>query len=88
MQPEGIMLSEISQTHIQRQIRMLSIYITIYVWNQKKKKVKLIETESTKAVARAWESGEMEKYDSIGENFLLNYTNKFQTSSVQHCACS
>ena len=59
LQPEGIMLSEISQTHIQRQIRMLSIYITIYVWNQKKKKVKLIETESTKAVARAWEVGEV-----------------------------
>lgn len=39
-------------------------------------------------IAGAWEAGEMEKYDSIGENFLLNYTNKFQTSSVQHCACS
>ena len=55
----GSYAPEISQTHIQRQIRMLSIYITIYVWNQKKKKVKLIETESTKAVARAWEVGEV-----------------------------
>ena len=51
------MLSEISQTHIQRQIRILSIHITTYMWN--KKKAKLIETESTKAVAGAWEVGEV-----------------------------
>ena len=50
--------------------------------------VKLIEAENTIAVARAWEAGEVEKYDSISEIFLLNYTNKFQTSSVQHCVCS
>ena len=62
LQPKRIMLSEISQTDIQRQIRILSIYITTYVWNQKKKKkVKLIETESTKAVARAWEVGKVRR---------------------------
>ena len=57
LQLKGIMLSEISQTHIQRQIRILSIHITTYMWN--KKKAKLIETESTKAVAGAWEVGEV-----------------------------
>ena len=59
LQLKGTMLSEISQTHIQRQIRILSIHINTFLLNKKKKKVKLIETESTKAVARAWEVGEV-----------------------------
>ena len=62
---------------------MLSIYITIYVWNQKKKKVKLIETESTKAVARAWEVGEVGRDWQRAQTFIYQ-VNKVWGSNTQH----
>lgn len=39
------------------------------MWNLKKKKVKLIETESRKAVARGWRVGEI---GEVGKRYRLS----------------
>ena len=55
---ESVMLREINK--IERQV----LFIT-YIWNVKKKKAKLVKTESRLVVTRSWGMEELEKYSKV-----------------------